>query len=174
MAISAVRVDAAQGFLEAKAATPVEEPVANAEPVAQPAPAPTPSPKAAKAQATPASKDPAEVAPAAPAEVAPAPAAAPAPSKGGSMDLFATMSGGFGPARRLTVFNSSSMLWTGCTVTANDLYTYYAGSIDAGGHNGILMLKFKDAGGNLFTSNAVVNRVSLRCDQGTTAVVVPG
>lgn len=90
------------------------------------------------------------------------------------MDLVATMSGGFGPARRLTVFNNSGAPWTGCTVTANDLYTYYVGSVAAGGHNGILMLKFKDAGGNLFTSNAVVNRVSLRCDQGTTPVVVPG
>jgi len=105
------------------------------------------------------------------APAAAAPAAAP---KGGAMDLFATMSGGFGPARRLAVFNNSATPWTGCTVNANDLYTYYAGSIEAGGQKGILMLKFKDAGGNLFTSNAVVNRVSLRCDQGTTPVVVPG
>ena len=89
------------------------------------------------------------------------------------MQLSASMSGGFGPARRLTVFNNGNGLWTGCVVTANDLYTYRVGSVEAGGHNGILMLKFKDAGGNLFTSNAQVNRVKLACDQGTTPVVLP-
>lgn len=138
-AVSVVRVDAAQGALEARAAAPaVEE---QAPPVeAVPAKAPAVAAKAEKPSAAPGSKPASDPPPAAPPDAAPA--AAPAtPSKGGAMDLFATMSGGFGPARRLAVFNNSAAPWTGCTVTANDLYTYYAGSIEAGGQKGILMLK---------------------------------
>jgi hypothetical protein len=117
--------------------------------------------------------------PAANPEVPPAPAAPPEPaapraaasaSATPSLRAHASMSGGLGPARRVTVFNDSGTGWTGCTVYANDLYSYAMKNVAAGDHEGIMMIRFKDSAGNPFTSNAQINRVKIRCDQGSTSV----
>lgn len=182
-----VRVVADQGFLEAAAAPAVAE-AAVAEPavVAAPVPAPpTPGPVAkapAVSQPSAVSKPPPEAAATAGSPAASTSAASSSGSSSsaastsassGAMSLSAAISGGIGPARRLTVFNNSSFGWTGCVVTANDLYSYRVSAIEAGGHNGIMMIKFKDQAGNLFTSTAQVTRVKVKCDQGTTPVVLP-
>lgn len=198
-----VRVVADQGFLEAAAAPAVAEPPIVAEPGAaadpaaipaanapvpatpdpvatsQPTAVSRPSPASAPAAtaAAPASSSPAaSTSPSAATASSSAPASsssAPASASSGAMSLSAAISGGIGPARRLTVFNNSSFGWTGCVVTANDLYSYRVAAIEAGGHNGIMMIKFKDQAGNLFTSTAQVTRVKVKCDQGSTPVVLP-
>lgn len=197
-----VRVVADQGFLEAAAApavaeAAVAEPGAAADPAAIPAanaPVPATPDPLATSQPTAVSRPPPASAPAAtattptssPAGTSTSPSAAtasssapasassaPASASSGAMSLSAAISGGIGPARRLTVFNNSSFGWTGCVVTANDLYSYKVATIEAGGHNGIMMIKFKDQAGNLFTSTAQVTRVKVKCDQGSTPVVLP-
>ena len=85
--------------------------------------------------------------------------------------MSAAISGGIGPARRLTIFNYGTTQWSNCVVTANDLYMYTVGTITAGGHEGIMMIKFKDKAGNVFTSTAQVTRAKIHCDQGTASAV---
>ncbi len=196
--VTAVRVVAEQGSLEA-AAAPEEVPAtAGMEPADPAAPASAaPGPAAAAPSDAAPSSSRAEhatltvsdstttvsrpapattsAAPVATAASAPTetPVSSPPPAARASMPLSASMSGGLGPARRLTVFNNSDFAWTGCVVTANDIYTYKVATIDAGEHNGIMMIKFKDHSGTLFTSTAPVTRVKLTCDQGTTPVVLP-
>lgn len=90
-----------------------------------------------------------------------------APAEGGSIKIHTSMSGGFGPARRLSVFNDGAAPISGCRVTVNGLYGYDMKTVAAGADEGIMMVRFKDSAGNAFTSNAQVNTVKVACAQGT-------
>ncbi len=166
--IATVRVAATQGYFEAATAPApaVEQAAPTPGPEAQrPASHPTFAPAAPSAPAS--SPAPSTIVVAEPA----APVAPPAPAASAALALSATISGGIGPARRLTVYNNSAVAWSGCTVTANDLYSFTVGPIAAQQHNGIMMIKFKDKAANIFTSTAQVMKVGVRCDQGSATVV---
>lgn len=131
-------------------AAPVEEPVAAPEPAAEPA-APTPTP-AATARATPAA------------------ATTSSGSTTRGLTVESHVSGGFGPARRLHVVNRDDFSWTGCSVKLNDLYSYRMKDLAPGVDEGIMMVRFKDQAGNILTSNAQIEKVAVRCDQGSATV----
>lgn len=149
--VTEVRVSAAQG--EAIATIPATD---LAGLLAAPAtePVPTPRPKASSGTAGSSSTTPAAAAPAAGAE---------------AMRSSASMSGGFGPARRITFNNENSYGWTGCSLVLNDAYSYNLGTLPARGGEGIMLVRFKDKGGNILTSNAQINKATARCDQGSTS-----
>jgi hypothetical protein len=117
---------------------------------------------AAPAEPVPASRP--KAAGAAPTGSAPAEPAATTEAMRGS----ASMSGGFGPARRITYNNENSYGWTGCTLVLNDAYSYNLGTLPARGGEGVMLVRFKDKGGNILTSNAQINKATARCDQGST------
>lgn len=179
--IVGVKVTATQGYFEATTGpdpasvpSPATETVSAAT-AARPA-ARTPTTAAAPTASSAGSPPAASAAP--PEATAPpaTPAAQATPvsnTTAGPMALSANISGGIGPARRLTVFNNGSSQWTSCKVTANELYTFNVGTLEPGAHNGIMMIKFKDKAGNLFTSTAQVTKAKIACDQGS-ASVTPG
>ena len=80
------------------------------------------------------------------------------------------MSGGFGPARRVTIRNESAFDWTGCSVTLNGVYANNMKDVPSGTDEGIMVYKFKDGNGNPLTSNAQINQVSVACAQGSVTV----
>lgn len=80
------------------------------------------------------------------------------------------MSGGFGPARRLNIWNESTFGWTGCKVTLDGTYSFSMKDVAAGMDEGIMVYKFKDGRGNPFTSNAEVESVAVACREGSTSV----
>ena len=86
------------------------------------------------------------------------------------MKARATMSGGFGPARRLTVRNTSGFDWTGCKVTLNGTYFYSMKDVPASTDEGIMVYKFKDAKSTPLTTNAEITQVNVNCSQGSTTV----
>ena len=86
-----------------------------------------------------------------------------------AMRSSASMSGGFGPARRITFNNENSYGWTGCSLILNDAYSYNLGTLPARGGEGVMLVRFKDKGGNILTSNAQINKATARCDQGSTS-----
>lgn len=115
------------------------------------------------------------VAPAAPApdKAAASDKSAPPSKGGGGLKVGSSLSGGFGPARRLTIRNDGTAAWTGCTVTVNDLYSYPMKNLSPGADEGIMMVRFKDAQGNTFVTNNQIKEVKVKCDQGTGVTVPP-
>jgi hypothetical protein len=87
--------------------------------------------------------------------------------EGAPMKVSGSMSGGFGPARRITINNESSFSWSGCRVTVNSDYFYSLGELAAGSGEGIMMVRFKDANGNVLTSNAQILKAEVRCKEGS-------
>lgn len=137
------------------AVTPAAEPAPPADPPAAPPPAPaaTPAPPASTPAAT--------------------PAAAPAPSSTArGLTAYARTTGGLGPARRLHVVNLDNYTWTRCSVKINGLYTYFMRDMPPGRDEGIMLVRFKDDGGNTFTSNADIREATVKCLQGSTTVKV--
>lgn len=92
------------------------------------------------------------------------------PPTGGAMKATAAVSGGFGPARRVTIRNTSSFGWTACRVTLNGTYTYSMKDMTPGMDEGIMAFKFKDGRGNALTSNAEIDKVNVACAQGAVTV----
>jgi hypothetical protein len=151
--VTEVRVSAAQG--EAIATIPPTD-LAGILASAPAEPVPTPRPKSGGTSS-----------PSATTTAAPPPSEA-APTTE-AMRGSASMSGGFGPARRITYNNENSYGWSGCTLVLNDTYTYNLGTLPARGGEGVMLVRFKDKGGNILTSNAQINKATARCDQGSTS-----
>lgn len=117
---------------------------------------------AAPDAAPPAAETPA-VAPASGSVAAPAAAVTPKVLKGR-----ATVSGGFGPARRIGVFNDSGYSWTSCKVVLNGEWSYVGPTrLESGGHEGIMGQRFTNASGDIMVKNHQIRSVRVSCAEGT-------
>lgn len=156
--ISQVRVAADQGQLVIALQPPVDPGVA------PPLPAPV-VPEAAPAQAAAP-----HASASAPAQVAASPTVEAPKAEIPPLRISARVSGGFGPARRLNVTNDGSSAWTGCSLTLADHYHYQMKTLNAGKTEGIMLVRFKDSAGNVYTSNGQIKDLRVSCDQGKATV----
>lgn len=79
-----------------------------------------------------------------------------------------TVSGGFGPARRIGIFNDTNTAWTGCTVVLNDEWSYVGPArLEPGAHEGIMGQRFVNATGDFMVKNHTIHRVRVTCNEGS-------
>ena len=95
-------------------------------------------------------------------------AAPAAPAAAKTLKGHTTVSGGFGPARRIGVFNDSGYDWTNCKVTLNGEWTYSSiARLESGGHEGIMGQRFQNSSGDIMVKNHQIRSVRVSCSQGT-------
>lgn len=98
------------------------------------------------------------------------PAATPQSAPTEAFSAGGSVTGGFGPARRVHVINKNSYTWTGCTVTVNGDYTWPLKDMPPGLDEGIMLGRFKDGNGNPLTGNVNISSLKVRCNQGSDSV----
>ena len=79
-----------------------------------------------------------------------------------------TISAGFGPARRVGIFNDSDTAWSGCSVVLNGEWSYTGPTwLDPGEHEGIMGQRFVNGTGDFMVQNHVIHTVRVSCNEGT-------
>ena len=95
--------------------------------------------------------------------------ASPAPKRASSKELqgHTTISAGFGPARRVGIFNDSDNAWSGCSVVLNGEWSYTGPTwLDPGEHEGIMGQRFVNRTGDFMVQNHVIHTVQVSCNEG--------
>ena len=97
--------------------------------------------------------------PVAAANPPPAQTAAPAGGLKGHAQI-----GGIGPAKRISIYNDSTVGWTNCEIRLPNNKRYKFAAMKAGENDGIMIVKFAQDGIEL---DRPLDSVSVRCDQGS-------